>query len=117
MMLNRPEKMNALTRVTYQEMEDAFRSAQEDDNVRVVIVTGAARRTGIGYHGAGHKNCPRSSPVQSLDKAVNLPGTGESLEMHAATTSQLLSLCFQAEDSKEGIQSFLEKREAQFKGR
>ena len=41
--LNRPEKMNALTRVTYQEMEDAFRSAQEDDNVRVVIVTGAGR--------------------------------------------------------------------------
>jgi len=41
--LNRPEKMNALTRVTYQEMEDAFRSAQEDDDVRVVIVTGAGR--------------------------------------------------------------------------
>ncbi len=43
MMLNRPEKMNALTGVTYQEMEDAFRSAQADDNVRAVIVTGAGR--------------------------------------------------------------------------
>lgn len=41
--LNRPEKMNALTRVTYQEMEQAFRDANGDDNVRAVIVTGAGR--------------------------------------------------------------------------
>lgn len=40
-----------------------------------------------------------------------------SLEAHLAATSQLLNLCFQTEDSKEGIQSFLEKREATFKGR
>lgn len=43
LMLNRPEKMNALTRITYQEMEQAFKDANEDDEVRVVIVTGAGR--------------------------------------------------------------------------
>lgn len=39
------------------------------------------------------------------------------LEAHAAATSQLLNMCFQTEDSREGIQSFLEKREAVFKGK
>lgn len=39
------------------------------------------------------------------------------LEAHLTATSQLLNMCFQTEDSKEGIQSFLEKREAVFKGR
>ena len=40
-----------------------------------------------------------------------------SLEAHLAANSQLLNMCFQTEDSREGIQSFLEKREAVFKGR
>ena len=43
LMLNRPEKMNALTGLTYREMEQAFKAANEDDDVRVVIVTGAGR--------------------------------------------------------------------------
>jgi len=50
-------------------------------------------------------------------KQLTYRGLERSLEMHAAATSQLLNMCFQTEDSKEGIQSFLEKREAQFKGR
>ena len=50
-------------------------------------------------------------------KQLTYRGLERSLEMHAAATSQLLSLCFQTEDSKEGIQSFLEKRDAQFKGK
>ncbi len=39
------------------------------------------------------------------------------LDSHLAFTSQLLNMCFQTEDSKEGIRSFLEKREAHYKGR
>jgi enoyl-CoA hydratase/carnithine racemase len=41
--LNRPEKLNAYTAVMGAELEDAFRRADEDDAVRVVIVTGAGR--------------------------------------------------------------------------
>jgi enoyl-CoA hydratase/carnithine racemase len=41
--LNRPDKLNAYTAQMGAELEHAFRSADEDDAVRVVIVTGAGR--------------------------------------------------------------------------
>ncbi|HEY2883835.1 MAG TPA: enoyl-CoA hydratase-related protein [Rhizomicrobium sp.] len=39
--LNRPERRNALNPRAYAEIEAAFRSANDDDDIRVVIVTGA----------------------------------------------------------------------------
>jgi enoyl-CoA hydratase/carnithine racemase len=42
-MLNRPEKLNAYTVAMGNELADAFARADEDDEVRVVIVTGAGR--------------------------------------------------------------------------
>ena len=42
--LNRPEKLNAFTDfVMVPELLDAFERADEDDDVRAVIVTGAGR--------------------------------------------------------------------------
>lgn len=41
--LNRPEKLNAYTAVMGQEVADAFERASLDDDVRVVILTGAGR--------------------------------------------------------------------------
>jgi len=41
--LHRPEKMNAFTGVMMAEMIDALDKADADDNVRVVVVTGAGR--------------------------------------------------------------------------
>lgn len=41
--LNRPDKLNAYTAVMGQELADAFHRADEDDGVRVIIVTGAGR--------------------------------------------------------------------------
>jgi enoyl-CoA hydratase/carnithine racemase len=41
--LNRPDKLNAYTAVMGQELADAFHRANEDDAIRVVIVTGAGR--------------------------------------------------------------------------
>jgi enoyl-CoA hydratase/carnithine racemase len=41
--LNRPDKLNAFTRVMRDELIDAFERADADDGVRVVIVTGAGR--------------------------------------------------------------------------
>jgi len=41
--LNRPEKLNAYTAVMGAELADAFHRADADDDVRVVIVTGAGR--------------------------------------------------------------------------
>ncbi len=41
--LNRPDKLNAYTATMGVELADAFRRADADDSVRVVIVTGAGR--------------------------------------------------------------------------
>src|SRR5260370_8759561 len=42
--LNRPEGMNSLDPVTLNELNDAFQRANEDDDVRVVVLTGAGDR-------------------------------------------------------------------------
>ena len=41
--LNRPEKLNAFTGTMMHEMIDAFQTANKDDAIRCVIVTGAGR--------------------------------------------------------------------------
>ncbi|HLI67099.1 MAG TPA: enoyl-CoA hydratase-related protein [Caulobacteraceae bacterium] len=41
--LNRPDKLNAYTAVMGAELADAFHAADEDDAVRVIVVTGAGR--------------------------------------------------------------------------
>jgi len=41
--LNRPDRLNAVTDRMLQEMIDAFDRADQDDRVRAVIVTGAGR--------------------------------------------------------------------------
>jgi enoyl-CoA hydratase/carnithine racemase len=41
--LNRPDKLNAYTAIMGGELEDAFLRADQDDEVRVIIVTGAGR--------------------------------------------------------------------------
>jgi len=41
--LNRPDKLNAYTAVMGRELEDAFLRADADDDVRVIVVTGAGR--------------------------------------------------------------------------
>jgi enoyl-CoA hydratase/carnithine racemase len=41
--LNRPEKLNAFNAIMREELIDAFEKADADDDVRVIIVTGAGR--------------------------------------------------------------------------
>lgn len=59
--LNRPEAMNALTHLIHVELHQAINEANKDDNIRVIVITGAGRgfcsgddvkvifRSGTGY--------------------------------------------------------------------
>ena len=54
--LNRPDKLNAYTATMGAELEDAFIAADEDDAVRVIIVTGAGRGFCAGADISGGAN-------------------------------------------------------------
>ncbi|MEP6708368.1 MAG: enoyl-CoA hydratase-related protein, partial [Pyrinomonadaceae bacterium] len=41
--LNRPERLNALTFEVYRELSDTFLALRDEDDVRVVVITGAGR--------------------------------------------------------------------------
>lgn len=43
--INRPEKLNALNKETIQELHDAFKDLQSDDDVRVIILTGGGSKS------------------------------------------------------------------------
>lgn len=47
--LNRPEKLNALTFKMYSKIIEAFNELEEDNNIRVVILSGAGRAFCTGY--------------------------------------------------------------------
>ncbi|OMP32136.1 enoyl-CoA hydratase/isomerase family protein [Mangrovimonas sp. DI 80] len=42
--INRPNKLNALNKATIQELHDAFKEADDDNGVKVIIVTGSGEK-------------------------------------------------------------------------
>jgi len=74
--LHRPERMNAFTDVMMREMIDAFDHVDADDDVRVVIVTGAGDRAfcaGADLGGGGETFAKGGSDIQT---AVGVPRDG-----------------------------------------
>lgn len=74
--LHRPDKLNAFTGVMMAEMIDAFDQADADDNVRVVIVTGAGRAFCAGADlSAGAKTFDYAARSDRPEKAGASEGT------------------------------------------
>ena len=42
--INRPSKLNALNKVTIQELHDAFENLEKDENIRAIIITGEGEK-------------------------------------------------------------------------
>ena len=80
--LNRPRKMNAINSAVITSVSDALRTAEKDDNVRLVVITGAGGNFSAGY------DIANSSVVASPDAA----GAHHFLSAEAALTMQLWSL-------------------------
>ncbi len=47
--LNRPERLNALSRALLAELEQALNAARDDENVRCIVIKGAGRGFSAGY--------------------------------------------------------------------
>jgi len=65
--VNRPEKLNALSRATLQEMDRAFASFADDPEVRVVILTGAGSKAFVA--GADIQELTQQSPREGREYA------------------------------------------------
>jgi enoyl-CoA hydratase/carnithine racemase len=53
---NRPEKLNAFSRELVRETIEAFQLAEADDEVQLIIVTGAGRAFSAGYDISGERD-------------------------------------------------------------
>ncbi|MGD9720990.1 MAG: enoyl-CoA hydratase [Pirellulales bacterium] len=69
--LNRPDKLNAWTSVMEGEVDEALRSAEHDDQVRVIILTGAGRGFCAGAD-MGNLDSLASKRESFADAAVRL---------------------------------------------
>ena len=61
--LNRPEKLNAWTRQMHLDLKDAMQKAGGDENVRVIILTGAGRGFCAGADMGGLQAIGAGAPV------------------------------------------------------
>ncbi len=76
--LNRPDRLNAFTQVMRDELIDAFDRADEDDDIRAIIVTGAGRAFCAGADlGEGKNTFNYEARGLAREDAVHRDGGGQ----------------------------------------
>lgn len=76
--LNRPKVLNALNRKTVEELQDALTDARSDDNVRVLILTGAGEKSFVA--GADIGELAQQTPVSGRETSLFGQGVFHLLE-------------------------------------
>jgi enoyl-CoA hydratase/carnithine racemase len=66
--LNRPDRYNAMTDTMFDELEDVAMTLGDDDDCRVVVLTGAGRAFCAGYDLADADELPNLGALGMLDK-------------------------------------------------
>ncbi len=66
--LNRPDRLNAMTVTMFDELEQVARALSDDDEVRVVILTGAGAGFCAGYDLDDAERLPELSPLGMFDQ-------------------------------------------------
>src|SRR5258708_466890 len=130
--INRPEVRNAFRPQTVSEMIDAFRDAQDDETIGVILFTGAGGEAfcsggdqRVRGHGGyvGEDGVPRLNVlglqrlIRQMPKPAIALGAGYAdgaMGMQQFAGDATLLFCL-SEEAKEGKNAFLEKRKPDFK--
>jgi len=84
--LNRPDKLNAFNGVMLAEMIDALDAADEDDDIRAIIVTGAGR----GFCAGGDAKTMPARAAQGFEDRVGGPRRMHRLPMLLRTMPKVV---------------------------
>ena len=68
--LNRPERLNALSRPLLAELEQALNEARDDENVRCIVIKGAGRAFSAGYD-MNVQTTGRSGMLPAIESALS----------------------------------------------
>jgi len=93
--LNHPDRLNAITSGMPREIAAAVELANQDDNVHVIILTGAGRAFCAGYDLKRFAEKPTSQPVAEKGSNVNESGTWDPMvdfNMMYKNTQDFMSL-------------------------
>jgi enoyl-CoA hydratase len=92
--LNRPEKLNALTRSMWRALGDAFRDLSADDAVRCVIVRGAGDRAFSPGNDIGEFRTERSDKRQAIDYGRVMHETADAIaQCRHPVVAQIHGIC------------------------
>jgi enoyl-CoA hydratase len=92
--LNRPEKLNALTRPMWQGLGDAVRALSADDDVRCVVVRGAGERAFSPGNDISEFSTVRSNKSQAREYGKVMHATAQALaECRAPLVAQIHGIC------------------------
>ena len=78
--LNRPDKLNALTKAMWQELRSAIVTASADDGLRCIIVRGAGEKAFSAGNDIGEFATERSNKTQAIEYGQAMHGALEALE-------------------------------------
>ena len=77
--LNRPAKLNALTRPMWRMLGDAFESLSADDSVRCIVVRGAGERAFSPGNDISEFETQRSDKAQAIDYGRDMHRTAQAI--------------------------------------
>jgi len=92
--LNRPHKLNALTRSMWQELGETMRALSEDDSVRCVVVRGAGEKSFSPGNDIGEFETMRSNREQAIAYGAVMHATAQSIAgCRHPTLAQIHGIC------------------------